>query len=399
MKYRFTILYFLLLSIAVVQAQPGPLHKGNNRSNNQLKKSESPEKSVSTSTNSTNQNNVTGIWKGYFVQNSLSFIEDKYRFEVQVAEQNNHSLTAVTYSYKTTVFYGKASATGIYTAKSKNFLLKELKLVDVKLTDKNSGACLMTCYLDFDKMGSLETLTGDYTSVSVKDKTDCGSGKIYLEKSPITDFYKEDFLVKRENELRNKNKSTAKKTADKKINPSNTTLATTKPGKIIKPGAEDNVVAKPKEQPQTVEEPKKEEPATAITPPKAKVLPKPEVMKTRDNQLLKTIVTSERDFKIELYDNGEVDGDRISVYHNNELIVSNKMLTDKPITFTIHSDENNTVHDFVMVAENMGTIPPNTSLMIITAGSQRYELFVTSTDLKNAVVRVEYKPNPESDNK
>jgi len=118
---------------------------------------------------------------------------------------------------------------------------------------------------------------------------------------------------------------------------------------------------------------------------------RPEVLVKRDNDLVKTIITSAKEFKIELYDNGDIDGDRISVYHNNELIVSNKMLTDKPISFTIKADENSAVHEFVMVAENLGSIPPNTSLMVITAGAKRYELFVTSTEQKNAVVKIEYK--------
>jgi hypothetical protein len=46
-----------------------------------------------------------------------------------------------------------------------------------------------------------------------------------------------------------------------------------------------------------------------------------------------------------------------------------------------------------MVAENLGSIPPNTSLMVITAGNKRYETSVTSTEQKNAVVILEYKPN------
>jgi len=45
-----------------------------------------------------------------------------------------------------------------------------------------------------------------------------------------------------------------------------------------------------------------------------------------------------------------------------------------------------------MVAENLGTIPPNTALMIVTAGSQRYELFLTSTEQKNAVVKIVFQP-------
>lgn len=93
-----------------------------------------------------------------------------------------------------------------------------------------------------------------------------------------------------------------------------------------------------------------------------------------------------------MYDNGEIDGDRISVYHNNELIVSNKTLSNKPISFVIKADENVAVHEFVMVAENLGSIPPNTALLILTAGEKRFELFVTSTEQKNAVVRVEYRP-------
>ena len=74
------------------------------------------------------------------------------------------------------------------------------------------------------------------------------------------------------------------------------------------------------------------------------------------------------------------------------------MLSDKPITFTIKAD-GVPIHEFVMVAENLGTIPPNTSLMVITAGNQRYELFVTSTEQKNAVVRVEYKDDKKDSNK
>ena len=279
----------------------------------------------------------------------------------------------------------------------------------------------MTCYLEYAKMGDIETLTGTYSSRNAKSSSDCGIGKVYLEKATESDFYKEDFLVKRENELKKKGKSS-------KIARSKSRL---KPGAednlLPKPESEDKPVAKntppkkdlvkpktgpkpkhpekpiakekrvPKENkrvippPETVTEPEKDSSVVAA-PPISNPLPKPEVLIKRDNDLVKTITTSAKEFKIELYDNGDIDGDRISVYHNNKLIVSNKMLTDKPISFTIKSDENAAVHEFVMVAENLGSIPPNTSLMVITAGSKRYELFLTSTEQKNAMVRIQYKP-------
>ena len=52
-------------------------------------------------------------------------------------------------------------------------------------------------------------------------------------------------------------------------------------------------------------------------------------------------------------------------------------------------------HQFrlILVAENMGEIPPNTSLMIINAGSKQYEVRITSTEQKNAVVVFKYQPN------
>jgi hypothetical protein len=42
-----------------------------------------------------------------------------------------------------------------------------------------------------------------------------------------------------------------------------------------------------------------------------------------------------------------------------------------------------------MVAENLGSIPPNTSLMVITTKYKRYEVFISSTEQKNARVLID----------
>lgn len=419
-------LFLLLLSLASVSQQPSAskknavpskAYKPSNSSGSTLKTSKPTSKphpsnaskninsSTANTTSKTKQSNassnnalvesdskkneLTGIWRGYFAQQSFGFFEDKYRFEVQVEQLGNNALNGVTYSYKTTVFYGKANFKGIYTPKTNNILLNELDMVELKI-DPQSQPCLMTCYLEYSKMGSLEVLSGTYTSRNMKDRGDCGSGKVYLEKTTTTDFYKEDFLVKRENDQKAKAKNNNKTSNDKKL--SSTGLINIAKVKIVKPGAEENLL---KNDNRAIAKFVKDS-AVVVQNNKApeanvKKLTKPGVIKSRDNELVKTITISEKSFKIDLYDNGEIDGDRISVYDNNQLIVSNKMLTDKPISFTINCDEKNPVHEFVMVAENLGSIPPNTSLMIITAGEKRYELFVTSTEQKNAVVKVEYK--------
>jgi len=88
-------------------------------------------------------------------------------------------------------------------------------------------------------------------------------------------------------------------------------------------------------------------------------------------------------------------GDTVTVLQNNELMVGGRLVTDKPITLKINIKQNFPTHEFVMYANNLGSIPPNTALMIITAGEKRYELYLTSTEQKNAVVVVEYKPDAD----
>lgn len=95
--------------------------------------------------------------------------------------------------------------------------------------------------------------------------------------------------------------------------------------------------------------------------------------------------------RLDFYDNGEVDGDSITVRINDKIVLSHQRLTLEPITTFVRIDTNNTFQEVEMVAENLGTIPPNTALLVITAGKKRYELFLTSTNQKSAKVRFVYE--------
>jgi hypothetical protein len=44
-------------------------------------------------------------------------------------------------------------------------------------------------------------------------------------------------------------------------------------------------------------------------------------------------------------------------------------------------------NDLVMVAENLGSIPPNTSLMIAMVDGRRYEARLASTENSSALIR------------
>lgn len=88
-----------------------------------------------------------------------------------------------------------------------------------------------------------------------------------------------------------------------------------------------------------------------------------------------------------LYDNGEVDGDIVTVVMNGNIIFSKVLLTEKANTKTIYThDIAGDSVSLVMYAESLGDIPPNTGLMVIMDGEKRYEMRF-SADLKtNAAI-------------
>jgi len=117
------------------------------------------------------------------------------------------------------------------------------------------------------------------------------------------------------------------------------------------------------------------------------LIPKKEiVLEKRKNDLVKQITVDHDSISVTLYDNGIIDGDSITLIYNDKILVSHQLLTDKPLTFYIKIAPGNSRNELVMYAENLGSIPPNTALMVIYDGNKRYELNVSSTDKTNGVV-------------
>ncbi len=359
---------------------------------------------------------VTGIWRGYFSSSSGVYREgireEMYKYEIQIEQLSNNGIKGVTFSYKSTVFYGKATLQGIYNVKSKTLLLKEIELVDLKVGDK-SEPCLMTCYLDYSKVGKLEVFQGTFISTNLKDKGDCGSGKVYLEKVPVSDFAKEDFLKKSRKDsstpkLTQRETSKVKDTTSKKsINP--TPLATSKTSGSNNPSSKNiqksttpkpaTISKKQEEIPQQNNARKPEELIQSPSKPPMDVEdqlnrknPLPKVLIERENNLVNTIITDEENIQIDIFDNGTIDNDTISVYNNNILVIKKGRLALKPITLFIKNSVTDNIHELIIVAENLGEIPPNTALMVITAGKKRYELFLASNESRNAKVVIQYVP-------
>jgi hypothetical protein len=94
--------------------------------------------------------------------------------------------------------------------------------------------------------------------------------------------------------------------------------------------------------------------------------------------------------RLDFYDNAEIDGDSITVKVNNRVVLTHQRLGLKPLTAFIRVDAYNTFHEVEMIAENLGSIPPNTAVLIVTAGEQHYRLSLSSTEAKAARIRFVY---------
>ena len=170
-----------------------------------------------------------------------------------------------------------------------------------------------------------------------------------------------------------KKPSVTQKTIQKKILPRNPIEQKAAPA-VAEKNIDEKIIS--------IEEPKKIR--ESFAPPKERI-------SNRTYQILKTIEIEDEKITIDIYDNGQIDGDTVSIYLNDKLIVSKKRLTAKPINIQLNLDDDNDVYDIIMYAENLGSIPPNTALMIVQAKNKRYEINVTSTEQTSGAVRFKLK--------
>jgi hypothetical protein len=113
--------------------------------------------------------------------------------------------------------------------------------------------------------------------------------------------------------------------------------------------------------------------------------------KERENVVADEITVSSDSIKVDFYDNGEVDGDSISVFFNNQLLAFNRRISTRSVHIDLVLDNSREVNELSMFADNLGSIPPNTALMLIHDGKKRYEVRLSSNFEKNAVVKIRRK--------
>jgi hypothetical protein len=106
----------------------------------------------------------------------------------------------------------------------------------------------------------------------------------------------------------------------------------------------------------------------------------------RKTVLQQTVYFSSDSLLLTLYDNGEVDGDTVSVLMNGELIIAKQGLSTTAAKKTIYIPSATDRVELVMYAESLGSIPPNTGLLVIRDGKDLYEIRFSGDLQKNASI-------------
>jgi hypothetical protein len=318
---------------------------------------------------------ITGIWKGKI---------NRQKAEVKIV-QNGDSLTGTSYYYESATNYRRYSIKGFFDATTNEAVWWDDQLIEEKSGRYTStpGKMPLLSRADFNCPGGGKMMLDGKTG---KIEEANPNGDLHLDKIAQGSFTDEwDNII--DNYLVGGN--------DPDIIDSVTNIAG-KPGVIEKPVetiAEEKPVIRKPAQPLIIKEPAKEEPKPVI---KIMEPPKPQTVEekfvTRKKTFTKEIPVSGDSIELRFYDNAEIDGDSISLFLNDKLIFQHIRLTEKAYTIKLAVADLSETNELTMVAENLGTIPPNTSYMVVLVGENRYDARLESTEGSSAMVKFIKKP-------
>ncbi len=336
-----------------------------------------------------------GQWKGNFTDNSSGFTgytgeQIDYVLEL---ETKGTSITGYSYTYFTEGakrYYTICKLKGIINRASKEVTVTEYERTKFN-TPQQFRNCFQTHTLLYSKDKETgETLDGTWAPAPNQDGG-CGFGKTTLMRRLLTRSMRSDepkqlaTLSKKATPFRDMNRAaeppvTFKPKPPVKVQPKKTSPVITKPATkkdVAKKSTIDNIQKKtPLVVPENIQG--------------KKISPTSEVFK-RSKAVMKVIEIEQPTFTVQLYDNGDIDGDSVSLFYNGSLLASHKRLTDKPISFTLSLENLTGDNELTMFAENLGAIPPNTALMIVNDGDKRYEVRITSDTQKNGTIAFVHK--------
>ena len=322
--------------------------------------------------------NFNGQWKGGFNETSYGFSglegnDIDYVLEIQTSGSNVSGYSYTYFNEGRKRYYTICKLTGSLDKSTGALVVTEVERVKFN-TPPGFRNCFQTHKLHYVKdSGDVETLKGTWMPSPNQDG-DCGYGTTTLSRRIVKSAPLAVKPVEKKSQIVHAPKKTIV-TKPKSTPPQTVHKTPAKPNRELPPP----VVKK--------DEALKDLPSSV---PKIK---NPTIQsqnltgfERRRKDIIKTIPIQQQTFRVDFYDNGEIDGDSITVFYNGKILISHKMLTTKAISLTLTLDENVKENVITMYADNLGTIPPNTALMIVTDGDKRYEVRISSDTEKSGSV-------------
>lgn len=333
---------------------------------------------------------INGQWRGSFDSNGDIVLSGSNNTEfVLEIEIDGTTVTGYSYSYfQGRKYYVICKLEGTYYKSSKSIKVVETERIKGN-TPPDFSDCLQVHYLTYEKEGNQETLAGRWQTAPGQ-KAGCGAGTTTLIRRTLSkdlSSYKKQSQSSSQKKSSNLSVSNIKnqKTVNTGITKNNTKKVwpETNNTDLIIPRVDkfDNEISK-------IQLPETTKQEITDLKPSYK-------FEKRNTDILKTIQIENETFEVDLYDNGEIDGDSVSLFYNNKLILSQNRLSEKPITIILEAPKDRSINELTMYAENLGEIPPNTALMVIRDGEKRYEVRISS-DLKNSgTIHFIHKPKTQ----
>ena len=328
--------------------------------------------------------NFSGQWKGEFSDKSSKLMGwggDKCEYVLDL-ECKNKKVTGFSYTYFEEGgkrFYTICKLEGYYDIRKKYVEIKE-----VERTKTNVPVEVRNCF-QVHKLSFFKTNNGDETlegkwEPAPSQEGNCGFGLTALNRRAL----KASFPGFK-NSVEKSSSAALRKSKLPNLADKNKSVASTSKRPAGQPNPSTPGILLPRKESVTIPQPSiKESIATAA--PKT-INPQKLRFEKRNNTILKTIEVENEIIKIDMYDNGEVDGDSVSLFLNGKLLVARQKLTTQPLTIRIPLKDLEDENELVMYAENLGAIPPNTALMIVTDGKKRYEVRITSDLQKSGTIK------------
>jgi hypothetical protein len=311
---------------------------------------------------------ITGVWKGKI---------NRQKVEIKII-QNGDNLTGTSYYYESAGNYRRYSIKGYFDANTNEAVWWDEELLEEKNGRISTpGKVPLLSRADFNCPGGAKMMLEGKAS-RVDDENE-RAGDVDLDKIVQTSFPDEwDFVI--ENYISGAN--------DPDVIDSISLLSL--PEKTIE---NIPVVAKnPLGNPPVIEETEKKtdppvEVRKIVTLP-SKSLSIEEKFITRKKVFTTEIPVTGDSVELRFYDNAQIDGDSISLFLNDKLLFQHIRLTEKAYIIKLPVEDLNPTNELIMVAENLGSIPPNTSYMVALVEEKRYEARLESTEGSSAMIRL-----------